>query len=172
MPGIGDHLKVGLGPHTMQVPCRLHRADDVVATLHDHAGNVPDPRHAAQQLILAAQEALVYEVMALDARDLDRELVFAPLRDVGVVGPQVTRRRFPDRPRMRRREPCAATRAGQAAVECADEVVALAAWDRRNVVLPAIGEDCASFLSFKYRAPSQPSWDYGDRARRLVNNGL
>ena len=55
-----------------------HRADDVVPSLHDDRGDVPDAADVVEQLALALQETAVHEVMALDARDRERERVLAP----------------------------------------------------------------------------------------------
>jgi hypothetical protein len=96
--GVGHDAEVGLGPGAMQVPGRRHRADHVVAALHDHRRDVADAAHAAQQLVLALEEALVHEVVALDARHGDCEILLAPFVHVLVVGVQEAGGRFPDRP--------------------------------------------------------------------------
>ena len=55
MSGVRHDAEVGFRPRLVQVPGAAHRADDVVAALHDHRRDVPDPAHAAQQLVLAAR---------------------------------------------------------------------------------------------------------------------
>ena len=47
-----DHMQLRLGPRAVQVPGAAHRADDVVASLHDHRRDVADALDVAQQLII------------------------------------------------------------------------------------------------------------------------
>ncbi len=54
-PASGTTREVGLRPGAVQVPGGHHRADHVVAALHDHGRDVADAAHAAQQLVLAAR---------------------------------------------------------------------------------------------------------------------
>ena len=59
MAAVGRDDEVGLGPGTMQRPGALHRADDIVSALHDHPGNLADPRGVAQQLVVGFKETFV-----------------------------------------------------------------------------------------------------------------
>src|SRR5580765_5633698 len=51
VPAVGCDDEIGFGPHAMERPCALHGADDVVAALHDHPGDMTDARGVAQQLV-------------------------------------------------------------------------------------------------------------------------
>jgi hypothetical protein len=93
--GVGHDAEVGLGPGAVQVPGGHHGAHHVVAALHDHRRDVADAAHATQQLVLALEEALVHEVVALDARHRDREVLLAPFVHVLFVRVQEARGRLP-----------------------------------------------------------------------------
>lgn len=75
MAGIGHYPQIGLRPGAMQIPCGSQRADHIVAALHDHCRDMPNPADVAQQLVVLLQEAGIDEVMALDAREGEREII-------------------------------------------------------------------------------------------------
>ena len=75
MPGIGHDVQLGFWPGAMQIPRAAHRADHVVASLHDHRRDMPDGAGVAQQLVFVLEEAAVDEVVALDARERRGELL-------------------------------------------------------------------------------------------------
>ena len=82
--------------------------------------------HVAQQLVLALEEAAVHEVVALDARERERELLVAPLVQVLLVDVQVAGRPFPDDQARAAATQRGAVVAGEAPVERVDQVAALA----------------------------------------------
>ena len=127
-----------------QARCRsqaLRRGTDhVVAPLDDRRRNVADARHVVEQLALAAQEAAIDEIMALDARQRQRELVLAPLADVvGVARRKLVAASHTDQARAAAMR-CALIAAGQPLVVRAQEVVALIGRDRVAIGLPAVRE--------------------------------
>src|SRR5579863_7534599 len=139
--GVRHDAHIRFGPRTMQVPRAGGGTHDVVASLNDGRRYVPNARHVVQQLTLAAQESAVHEIVALDARHRQRELVFAPLPDVLAVAEQEARGRFPNRPCTRGRQPDSLVAADQALVVGTQEVVALVDRDGVAVGLPGIGEN-------------------------------
>src|SRR5690606_330729 len=62
-----DELQLGAGPGFVKPPGVAGRADDVVAAVHDDAGDVGDLVHVAQELGRGREEAVVNEVVTLDA---------------------------------------------------------------------------------------------------------
>src|SRR5437773_2864056 len=100
MPRVGDDPELGLRPCAVKLPRGHHRTDDVVATLHDYGRDVTDLSDAIDELGVAFEEALVDEVMALDARERERKLIFGGARHVVRIHSKVTRRRLPDAPRL------------------------------------------------------------------------
>ncbi len=56
---VGRDDEVGLGPRTVQRPRAFHGADDIVTALHDHPGNVANPRGVAEQLVVGFKKPLL-----------------------------------------------------------------------------------------------------------------
>ena len=65
-------------PGLVEIPRRPGGATDVVAALHDHAGDVAQAMRVVDQLALS-EKSLVREVVVFDARERQRELVIAVL---------------------------------------------------------------------------------------------
>src|SRR5271165_3607310 len=99
--GVGDDAQLRFGPGAVQIPGGGCGAHDIVAALNDGRWDMPDARHIVDQLALAAQEAAIHEVMALDTRHRQRELIFAPFPDVLDVAVQETGGGLPHRPGAR-----------------------------------------------------------------------
>ena len=72
MPGIGHHDQLGRGPCIGQREGIAHRADHVVAAVHDGARQVGDARHAVEQLV-GREEGAVGEVVRLEPREVQLE---------------------------------------------------------------------------------------------------
>jgi hypothetical protein len=70
--------------------------------LYDHRRNLANPLDVTDQLVFAFQEAAIHEVVALDARHRDGEVLFTPLVQVLFVDMQVAGGRLPNRPGARR----------------------------------------------------------------------
>src|SRR5260370_38869210 len=87
----------------MQIPGAGCGGDDIIAYLNDRRGNVADTRYIVEELAFAAQEAAIHEVVALDSRHGQSELILAPLLDVGQVAVQETGGGFPYPPGAGRR---------------------------------------------------------------------
>ncbi len=85
----------------MQVPSALHRANHVIAALHNDGWDFADSADILQKLTVGAEEAFVYKVVALDAREGNSVGVFPEFRDVVGIQAQVARRAFPNRPGSR-----------------------------------------------------------------------
>src|SRR5690606_11798801 len=143
MAGVADDAQVGLGPALVQLVRRDHRADDVVTALDDDGRHVCEHAHVVEQLVLVREKAAVHEVVGLDARGRERELVLAELPRALLVGPERARRALPDRPGAGRGKPRRAVVREQAAVIGGEQIAALVFRDRRQIVLPALGEDHA-----------------------------
>src|SRR5882672_1497014 len=141
--GVAHHAKVRLGPALVELPSGLRRTDDVVAALDDHCRNRANEVDAAQQLVLALEEASVDEVVRLDARERKRELGRAELARALRIRPQRARGAFPDRPRARRLQLLARVGADQAAVIGGEQIAALVLGDRREKLLPELREQPA-----------------------------
>ena len=74
MAGVRHDDELGGRPRLRERVRRDRRAHDVVASLHDRAGQVLDPVHVAEELAVG-EEAFVHEVVRLDARDRERDRV-------------------------------------------------------------------------------------------------
>ena len=81
-PASGTITSFDLGQARCRCPGTAHRADEVVAALHDDTGNFADQRDVAQQLVVAVQETAVDEIVALDPRKRRRVFGDLELRDV------------------------------------------------------------------------------------------
>src|SRR5215471_12043848 len=108
----------------MQGPGALDGADDVVAALDDDARNVPDARGLCEELAFA-DEATVYEVMALDAGEGFGELVLAVVVDHALVEEKTGGAALPDAPGPGGFAAHGGIAGGEALVIGAHEVVAL-----------------------------------------------
>src|SRR5262249_9068339 len=80
----------GFRPGAMQVPGAFHRAYHVIAPLHDDGWNMPDPADILDELVVAAQEAAMHEVVAFDARERGRIGALVELRHVARIQAQET----------------------------------------------------------------------------------
>ena len=143
MPRVGHDAQVGFGPGFVQVPGALHRADDVVAALHDRRGQVADARHVVEQLRRGAQEAAVDEVVALDAREGVGGGVVLELRQVVGVEAQEAGRALPGRPRTRGGAAHGGVFARQPAVVGAHHIAAFGGRDRRDEAFVEVGVERA-----------------------------
>src|SRR5882724_10844877 len=65
MTGIGHHSKIRLRPGAMQIPGAAGGTHHIVASLNEGGRNVPNAWHIINQLILAAQETAIHEVVTL-----------------------------------------------------------------------------------------------------------
>src|SRR5438309_1071076 len=74
---VSHSAQIGLGPRAVKRPGALHRAHHVVATLHDHARDGAELGHVGrrEELTSVVEEAVVHEVVALDPREREAELV-------------------------------------------------------------------------------------------------
>src|SRR5476649_1300975 len=68
MTGVGHYSKIRFRPRAMQVPRAGGGAHHIVASLNNGGWNVPNARNIIDQLVLAAQETAIHEVMTFDAR--------------------------------------------------------------------------------------------------------
>src|SRR5690349_20898790 len=102
-----------------------------------------------QQLIVALEKAAVDEVVTLDARERERELILAAGCDVRRILQQETCRAFPDRPRTRCRQTHRRIRSGEAPVVRAHQIAALDLGYRFQKFFPGIREDRVATLLVK-----------------------
>src|SRR5271169_1870210 len=138
MAGIRHDAQVRFGPRAVQVPGAGRGAYDIVAPLNDGRGNMPNPRHIVDQLALAAQETAIHEVMALDSRNRQRKLIFAPFPDVFDIAVQKTGRGLPRRPCPRCCQRRALIGTGETLVVSAQKIIALVVRNRVAIRFPII----------------------------------
>ena len=82
MSGVGHDDALGVGPCLRQRERGDGRADDVVAALHDRAGQVRDARDVRDDLV-RREERVMDEVVRFDARDRERRRIVVDAPDVG-----------------------------------------------------------------------------------------
>ncbi|MCY1464166.1 hypothetical protein D9M71_821590 [compost metagenome] len=68
MASVTDDLQFAVRPSLVQLPGVIQRANHVIATMDDHAGQMSDFVHVANQLI-GFKEGIVGEVVAFDTSD-------------------------------------------------------------------------------------------------------
>ena len=64
---VGSNHQVGFGPGAVERPGAFHGANNVVAALHDYAGDVADAGGVAQQLVVGFEKSFVDEIVGFDA---------------------------------------------------------------------------------------------------------
>ena len=77
--------EVGFGPSTVERPGAFHGTDDVVTALHDYPGDASDPRGIGQQLVVGFEKTLVEEVVGLNAREGEGELILLVVGSEGGI---------------------------------------------------------------------------------------
>ena len=98
MAAVGSDDEFGFGPGAVEGPGAFHGADDVVAALHDHAGDVADARGVTQQVIVGFEKAFVEKIVDFDAGEGEGELVlFVVAAEIG-VGKELGGCAFPSAP--------------------------------------------------------------------------
>lgn len=139
MTGVANDLDRRRRPRSVKSPRALGRANHIVAPLNDDAG---DPRELAsvfEQLRVGSQKPLVHEVVALDAREREREGVTVHALHEIVVGEQAAGTSLPNTPRPGARLTDVRVVAREASMIRRQEIATLALGDRREVVLPGVG---------------------------------
>ena len=124
----------------MQVPGGDGGCADVVAALDDHARNLLQLVGVTQQLVVGVEETGIDEIMVLDAREGEREMLIGVARRVRLVRQQGDGAAFPHAPRLGGADLLGAVAAGQALVIGGHQVAALSLRDRRQESLPQFGE--------------------------------
>src|SRR5215207_5164625 len=168
--GVGDDAEVRLGPRLVQLPGAEDGADHVVAPLDDDGRDVADAADVLDEVVVGREEGVVHEVVALDAREGERELGVGELLDGGVVEEELRSAPLPHAPRARRFEPRRLVLARQAAVVGRDEVAALVFGDDLLELLPHVREDPARALLVEpayLLRPAQEDAAQGQRAHAL-----
>src|SRR5450432_4601000 len=102
MAGIRHNAKISLWESARQFPGALQRTHDIVAALDDYRRNVAQARDVIQQLVLVRKKATVHEVVTLDTREGETELIPRAAPDVVLVLKQVARACLPHAPSARR----------------------------------------------------------------------
>src|SRR4051812_16546451 len=71
MPCVRNDMELGLGPAFMELPGSCHRADDIVSSLDDPAGDavVANRLHVIENPLVGGEEALIFEA---DGRECNR----------------------------------------------------------------------------------------------------
>ncbi len=143
VPGVSHHAEIGLGESTRQLPGAAQRTHHVVAALNDHGRDVTEARHVVEQLVFMREKAAVHEVVTLDAREREAELVPRAAANVLFVLQQVTGAGFPHAPRARGLLAREGVLRGEPAMVGGDQITALRERDHREVLLPGVGEQQA-----------------------------
>jgi hypothetical protein len=124
----------------VELESRVDRAYNVVAPVHDDAGNGSDALNAVEQLVLVREETAIDEIVSLDARQRERELGRAELVLTLRIWQQRARRALPDGPRSRGCEALRRVRRAQAPMERAEQIVALRGRNGLEEFLPLVRE--------------------------------
>src|SRR5262249_32070211 len=135
VPGIGHDDETRRRPGLVEIPRRPGGATDVVAALNDHAGDVAQAMRVVDQLALG-EKSLVREVVVLDARERQRELVVAVLGDDLEIRQQDDRLALPRAPRSGGAQLLLTIVMRESRVIGLDEIVTLPRRDRRQKALP------------------------------------
>ena len=96
-------------------------------------------RGVAQQLVVGFEKAFVDEVVRLNAREGEGELILFVVAGEGGVGQELRGGAFPSAPDLRRREPHGRVIAGEPAVVRREQIAALGFGNMGEVRLPSIG---------------------------------
>ncbi|MNI53477.1 hypothetical protein D3C73_1083120 [compost metagenome] len=145
MASLADDLQFAVRPVLVQLPRVIDRADRVIATVDDHAWQVGDLVHVADQLVFF-EERVVDEVVAFDAGDRQCTLRLGESLDHHRVRTQRRNPPFPGGPRLGRVHLGDLVVTGQALVEGVEQITTFLWRDRSDVVLPVIREQAAGAL--------------------------
>jgi len=127
--GIGDDAQGRFRPSAGEIVGDLDRRHHVVTAMHDHAGDVPQPMRVGNQLIVGMEEAAIDEVVALDAGEGQRVVVFGEAAYPLGVGKQRKCLAFPGAPGPGGIELHGGIGIGQAPVKSLDQIAALGLGD-------------------------------------------
>ena len=135
---VGGDDEVGFGPRTVKRPRAFHGADDVVTALHDYPGDAADARGIAQQLVVGFEETFVDEVVRLNAREGEGELILLVVAGKGGIGQELEV--APSQPLQifAAGESHGRVVAGEAAVVGGEQIDALRLRDVGEVRLPSV----------------------------------
>ena len=133
----------------MQIPGRAHRADHVVAALHDHRRNTLETVGVGQQLIVAIEESAIDEVVAFDAGEGQRKQICCRGLDMALILEQETGTGFPHRPC-----PCCGQLhgrigRGQTSMVGTHQIAAFDLGNGCEIVIPRVGEQGVGALLVK-----------------------
>src|SRR4051812_29328500 len=67
MARVRRDVQFGFGPGTMKVPRTRHRTHNVITSLNNQPGNMSNLPDIFNEVIVSRKEAIVHEVMTLDA---------------------------------------------------------------------------------------------------------
>src|ERR1051325_2728834 len=65
--GIGNDVELRLRPGAMQIPGAADWTNNIISSLNNYSGNVPDRINVFNQIVIAVKESAVGEVMTLNA---------------------------------------------------------------------------------------------------------
>src|SRR5436853_3170021 len=133
----------------MQLPCAHHRADDIIATLHDDTRNVANFPDVFDEVVVRLEEGIVHEVVTFYARKCHSELRLCKLLYHCVIEEELRRASLPDAPCARSLKPYLLVIARQTAIVSADRIIALFFWNHFQILLPHVREDVACALLIK-----------------------
>src|SRR5215212_5747400 len=168
--GVGDDPEVGLGPGFVQLPRTEDGADHVVAPLDDDGRDVTYLADVLDEVVVRREEGVVHEVVALDAREGERELRVGELLDGRVVEEELRRAPLPHAPRARGLDPRGLVPARQTPVVGRDEVAALLCGDDLLELLPHVRKYPARALLIEpayLLRPAQEDAAQSERAHAL-----
>src|ERR1700722_4504188 len=108
--------QLGFRPRTMKRPGTLHGTDDIITALHNYSWNMPNLRGVFEQLRVGLHKTPINEIMCLDARKRQGELVLFVVCREGNIRKKLRSRTLPFAPDLCRSEADSLIVAGQAAI--------------------------------------------------------
>ena len=139
MTGGVNHLEISLWPGAVQVPGGFGGRCHVVATLHDDARNAGELVRIGNQLAFF-QPAGMHKIVVFNARKSQRKLIGTVLDGTGRVGQQREGSAFPQAPGQRGGKLLGPVSAHQALAVGGHQITPLGQRNRRQKLLPQIGE--------------------------------
>src|SRR4051812_7994091 len=133
----------------MQLPSTHHRADDIIATLHNDSRNVANLSDVFDEVVVRLEEGIVHEVVAFYARKCHRKLRLCKLLYHCVIEEELRCASLPDAPGARSLKPHLLVIARQTAIVGAYHIIALFFWNDFQILFPHVREDVACALLIK-----------------------
>jgi hypothetical protein len=135
---VGSDDEFGFGPSAVECPGAFHGTNDIVAALHDYAGDVAYVGGVAQQLVVEFEESFIDEVVSFYAGEGQREFILFVVAGKGGVGQEFGGGSFPSAPDFGGSEADGGVDTGEAAMVGREEIAAFGCGDVGQVWLPGV----------------------------------